>query len=257
MRIDTFLAERGLAKSRSFAKTLLDEGFVTVNGRVVKKASFDVSDVDEVCVTGAPYSYVRRGGVKLEGALNAFSLDVSGMICVDIGASSGGFTDCLLKRGARRVYAVDSGSDQLDPILRDDERVVNIENYNARNLTAADLGEVCDIAVTDVSFISQTLIIPAAVKVLKDGGLYVSLIKPQFECGKSGLGKGGIVKSKKIMAESVKKVIGCAESFGLGCRGLIKSPIQGGDGNCEFLMVCVLGGESTVDEKAVKEVVGI
>lgn len=257
MRIDTYLAEQGLAKSRSFAKTLLDEGFVTVNGAVIKKASFDVSEGDDVQVTGSPYSYVSRGGVKLEGALNAFSLSVSGMTCVDIGASSGGFTDCLLKRGAKKVYAVDSGYGQLDSTLCNDERVINIENYNARNLSADDLGEKCDIAVTDVSFISQTLIIPAAKNVISDGGLYVSLIKPQFECGKSGLGKGGIVKSKRIMAEAVKKVIDCAASCGLGCQGLIKSPIEGGDGNCEFLMYCILGKENTVTEKTVKEVVGV
>lgn len=257
MRIDTYLAERGLAKSRSFAKTLLEEGFVTVNGRLVKKASFDVSEADEVRVTGKPYSYVSRGGVKLEGALNAFNLDVTDAVCVDIGASSGGFTDCLLQRGAKKVYAVDSGYGQLDESLRSDKRVVNIENYNARGLNSEDLGEKCNIAVTDVSFISQTLIIPAAKNVLLDGGLYVSLIKPQFECGQSGLGKGGIVKNKKIMAEAVKKVIDCADSNGFGCHGLIRSPIEGGDGNVEFLMYCKLGEESRVDENKIKEVVGI
>ena len=257
MRIDTYLAEHGLAKSRSFAKTLLEEGYVTVNGKVIKKASFDVSVSDEVQVTGTPYNYVSRGGVKLECALETFCIDVTDMKAVDIGASSGGFTDCLLKRGACKVYAIDSGYGQLDPTLCSSEKVVNIENFNARNLTAEILDGICDIAVTDVSFISQTLIIPSVAEVLCNGGIFVSLIKPQFECGKAGLGKGGIVKSKKIMAEAVKKVIDCADSYKLGCKGLIKSPIHGGDGNTEFLMVCVFGEERTVTEKALKEVVGI
>lgn len=257
MRIDAYLAEKGLAKSRSFAKTLLCDGYVTVNGREVRKPSFEVTDSDDVCVTGKPYSYVSRGGLKLEGALEAFKVDVSGAVCVDIGASSGGFTDCLLKRGAVRVFAVDSGSDQLDPSLRCDERVVNIENFNARSLTAEDLREKCDIAVTDVSFISQTLIIPAVVNVLKDDGVFVSLIKPQFECGREGLGKGGIVKSRTVMADAVNKVIDCANKNGLSCIGLIRSPIQGGDGNTEFLMYCRRNTEPSVDRKTVKEVVGV
>lgn len=256
MRLDAYLASENLAKSRSFAKTLIDDGFVEVNGKVIKKPSFEVGENDKVEVTGEPYVFVSRGGVKLEGALSSFGIDVSGMCAVDIGASSGGFTDCLLKRGATKVFAVDSGYGQLDPTLVGDTRVVNIENYNARNLNVCDLGVLCDIAVTDVSFISQTLIIPAAVGVLRDGGLYVSLIKPQFECGKSGLGKGGIVKSKKVMADAVKRVIDCAAENGLGCKGLIASPIFGGDGNTEFLMYCVKGEDSVITEKIIKEVSG-
>ncbi len=257
MRIDLYLANNGLAKSRSFAKTLLEDGYVTVNGTVINKPSFDVSENDDVQVIGTPYDYVSRGGVKLEGGLDSFCIDVSGKICVDIGASTGGFTDCLLKRGAEKVYAVDSGSGQLDSTLAKDKRVVNIENFNARNLTVNDLGEKCHIAVTDVSFISQTLIIPSVERVLREDGIFVSLIKPQFECGKSELGKGGIVKSKKAMAAAVDKVIKCAESFSLGCQGLIRSPICGGDGNTEFLMVCVLGKENIINEKNIKEVVGL
>lgn len=255
MRIDSYLASSGLAKSRSFAKTLLDEGFVTVNGAVVKKASYDVADGDVVEVTGTPYSFVSRGGVKLDGALEQFGVDVTDAVCVDVGASSGGFTDCLLKRGARKVFAVDSGTGQLDPSLREDGRVINIENFNARELTADALGEICNVAVADVSFISQTLIIPAVKLVLSDGGIFVSLIKPQFECGRSGLGKGGIVKSKKIMAEAVKKVIDFACSEGLGCEKLMRSPICGGDGNTEFLMLCRSGGSKLINDNDIKEVV--
>lgn len=257
MRLDLYLFEKGLAKSRSYAKTLIAEEYVTVNGKTANKPSIDVSDADTVIVTGAPYSYVSRGGVKLEAVLDAFNIDVKDFICVDIGASSGGFTDCLLQKGAGKVYAVDSGYGQLDSTLACDKRVVNIENFNARNLSIETLGEPCDIAVTDVSFISQTLIIPAAVKVLKKGAVYASLIKPQFECGRGGLGKGGIVKNKKVMADSVKKVIDCAVSNGLSCRGLIPSPIKGGDGNTEFLMYCVLDGDNFIGEKDIREAVGL
>lgn len=254
MRLDAFLAEKGLAKSRSFAKTLIDEGFVEVNGKNVRKASLDVSESDIVVVTGRPYTYVGRGGVKLEAAIKSFKIDVSDFVCVDIGASSGGFTDCLLQNGAARVYAVDTGSDQLDETLRTDERVINIENFNARDLKTETLGELCDIAVTDVSFISQTLIIPAACGVLKENALYVSLIKPQFECGREGLGKGGIVKSKKVMHAAVEKVIDFADRSGLGCSGLLKSPILGGDGNCEFLMICHKNHPRVITCESVKEV---
>lgn len=257
MRLDTYLSESGLAKSRSFAKILLEEGYVKVNGKVINKPSYDVSGNDRVFVTGSPYSYVSRGGVKLEGALNSFDCDVSGKVCVDIGASTGGFTDCLLKRGAVKIYAIDSGTEQLDKMLSEDPRVVSIENFNARFLTEETIGEKCDVAVTDVSFISQTLIIPAVAKILIDGGVFISLIKPQFECTKSEIGKGGIVKSKKTMSEAVLKVIRCAESFGLGCQGLIKSPISGGDGNTEFLMLCKYNEECAVFEDHVKEVVGV
>lgn len=257
MRIDLYLSENALAKSRSFARILIEEGYVTVNGRVVKKPSFDVTDNDSVVVTGKPYSFVSRGGVKLLEALREFNISVNGKRAVDIGASSGGFTDCLLQNGAVKVYAIDSGSGQLDESLLHDDRVVNIENFNARNLTLDDIGERCDIAVTDVSFISQTLIIPSVVNVLTDGGIFVSLIKPQFECGKSGLGKGGIVKDKKVMAEAVKRVISCAAENGLGCKGIVRSPILGGDGNTEFLMMCILGEKNAVTENELRKVVGI
>lgn len=254
MRLDVYLAERGLAKSRSFAKTLIDEGYVSVNGRKAAKASLEVTDEDDVAVIGQPYEYVSRGGVKLEGALNAFGIDVSGAVCVDIGASTGGFTDCLLMRGAARVYAVDSGSGQLDEKLKADRRVINIENFNARYLTSADLGEMCDVAVTDVSFISQTLIHPAVKNVLRDGGFFVSLIKPQFECGREGLGKGGIVKNGKVLRDAVMKVVKSADENDLGCVGLIKSPVLGGDGNREFLMLCRPGQKRIITYSGLMEV---
>lgn len=254
MRLDVCLFERGLAKSRSFAKALVDEGYVTVDGRTVKKASYDVTEENEIVVTGVPYEYVSRGGVKLSAALDSFNISVENAVCADIGASTGGFTDCLLRRGAAQVYAVDSGSGQLAKEIAQDKRVVNIENFNARYLTHESLGCLCDVAVMDVSFISQTLILPAVKNVLKDSGVLVSLIKPQFECGKEGPGKGGIVRDKSIAHNAVMRVISSARENFLGCVGLIKSPVTGGDGNTEFLMVCRPHAENTVTSEYVKKI---
>ena len=257
VRLDQLIFEMGFVPSRERAKTTIMAGNVFVDGQRVDKPGTAVDPEKKIEVRGEPLPYVSRGGFKLEKALKVFPVDAADCVYIDCGASTGGFTDVLLQNGAKKVYAVDSGSGQLDSSLRSDERVVNIENFNARNLTVGDLGEKCDIAVTDVSFISQTLIIPAAVSVLKDDGIFVSLIKPQFECGREGLGKGGIVKSKKIMAKAVKKVIDCANLNGLFCKGLVTSSIKGGDGNSEFLMVCTKNGYSTVNDSMIKEIVGL
>ena len=257
MRLDLYLVEKKLAKSRSFAKTLIDEGYVKVNSLKQMKASFEVKEGDSVEVTGKPYEYVGRGGLKLEAALNCFELDVSGMTAVDIGASTGGFTHCLLLRGATKVYAVDIGHDQLDASLVSDSRVINLEGLNARDLYVSDLGESVDIAVSDISFISQTYIIPRIPELLKDNGIYVALIKPQFECGKGGLGKNGIVKDKKTRFEAVKKVVSCAIGAGLYVTSLIKSPIEGGDGNTEYLMLCKKEESVSISERFIAEVCGI
>lgn len=254
MRLDLYLSENGLAKSRSFAKTLVEEGFVTVDGQVSKKPSRDVTEENRVTVTGKPYEYVSRGGVKLAFALESFGVCTSGSVCVDIGASSGGFTDCLLRHGAAKVFAVDSGTNQLEKSIAEDARVVKMENFNARNLSESSLGELCDIAVMDVSFISQTLIIPALAGILKPDGVLISLIKPQFECGREGLGKGGIVRSKSVMMSSVKKVADFAEAAGLRCTNLAKSPIAGGDGNTEFLMMCRMNAKRTVSDSRIREI---
>lgn len=257
MRLDSYLADKGLAKSRTFAKELIDKKYVTVDGKTITKASFDVTEEMTVCVTGTPYEYVGRGGLKLEAALDSFEINPNGFVCVDIGASSGGFTDCLLKRGADKVFAVDSGSGQLDEKLRSDSRVVNIENFNARVLSPETLGTLCDIAVMDVSFISQTLILDSVKGVLKPDGVYVGLVKPQFECGKEGLSKGGIVKDKKIMRKAIEKVCDYAESIGLGITGLIKSPVTGGDGNTEFLISANPDKKRTVTKDIINEVCGL
>lgn len=255
MRIDTYLSSNGLAKSRSRAAELVEQGFVTVNGKVVTKPSCNVNDGDLVEVTGSEHGFVGRGGMKLDGALDAFGIAVTGFICADIGASTGGFTDCLLKRGAEHVYAIDSGHDQLDESLRNDPRVTNIEGCNARYMDETTLPEKCGCAVCDVSFISQTLIIPTLPKILSEGGMYIALIKPQFECGRDALSKGGIVKDKMQHIAAIRRVLSSANEHGLAPQALIKSPILGGDGNREFLFYATLGGISRISDTDIKEVV--
>lgn len=245
MRLDTYICTAGLAKSRTKAASLISGGFVTVNGAAVTKPSADVTEADSVEVIGDDVPFVSRGGLKLEGAIKAFGIDVGGMICADIGASTGGFTHCLLMHGAKHVCAIDSGHDQLDESLKNDPRVTNIEGFNARNLTESVTGGKCGIAVCDLSFISQTLVIPAVSGILGDGGLFVSLIKPQFECGRGALGKNGIVRDKKMHLFAIRKVFSCAVENGLIPQNVIPSPIKGGDGNREFLFLAEKNGDKS------------
>lgn len=235
MRIDKYLFEHGLAKSREAAKRMISEGIVELDGRIVTKASEDASEESSVRIVGETLRYVSRGGLKLERALEAFNLDASGLDCVDIGASTGGFTDCLLKNGAAHVRCVDVGRSQLDESLAKDCRVVSFEGMNARYITADDIGGRCDLAVCDVSFISLTLIMPAVSRILREGGKFVALIKPQFEAGRANIGKNGIVKDRNVHAEVILRVLDFAETVGLHCAGLTVSPIYGGDGNREYL----------------------
>lgn len=235
MRLDVFLAENGYADSRQRSKVLITSGCVNVSGKVVTKPAYDIAENDTVTVSGDPIGYVSRGALKLKAAFETFNLSATDLVCADIGASTGGFTDYLIKNGAKKVYAVDSGTNQLAASLRSVKRVVSMEKYNARNLSLNDFGETVDIAVMDVSFISQTLIIPSLVKIMKDGALFISLIKPQFEAGRDAVGKGGIVKNPASRAFSIRKVIECAMENGLSLKGLIVSPILGGDGNTEYL----------------------
>ncbi len=235
MRIDKYLFERGLAKSREAAKRMIGEGIVELDGKIATKASEDVSDESDVRIVGETLRYVSRGGLKLERALEAFFLDVSGLDCVDIGASTGGFTDCLLKNGAARVRCIDVGRSQLDKSIADDSRVVSFEGMNARYITVDDIGGRCDFAVCDVSFISLTLIMPAVAGILREGGKFVALIKPQFEAGRANIGKNGIVKDRNVHTEVILRVLDFADTVGLHCRGLTVSPICGGDGNREYL----------------------
>ena len=234
MRADVFLFEKGHAKSRSAAQALIKNGCVYVNGTKLTKPSEQIGCNSDIEIKGDLPKYVSRGGYKLEAALDAFGINVTDFICADIGASTGGFTDCLLQRGAAKVYAIEGGRDQLDPSLRTDPRVISIEGLNARELRYEHINELCDIAVIDVSFISQTLIIPNIINILKKGGILVSLIKPQFEAGRAGIGKNGIAKPE-FHAASCDRVISFCESAGLKNKDLTVSPVKGGDGNTEFL----------------------
>lgn len=237
MRVDVYLTEHAMTPSRAKAREMILDGCVTVNGKTAEKPSLSVSEGDVVLVAENPLTrYVGRGGLKLEAALDAFGIDPCDTVAVDIGASSGGFTDCLLKRGARFVYAVDSGEGQLHPSLATDTRVENREKCNARYLSEKDFPLRPTLAVMDVSFISQTLIHPAVADILPTGGVYISLVKPQFEVGRAHLGKGGIVRDPKAREAALEKVIASARMCGLSLCGQITSPITGGDGNTEYLV---------------------
>ena len=241
MRLDLFLTEQGYAQSRQRAKSMIESGSVEIDGVVIKKPSFCVTEGIHAVNVKDPLIYVSRGGLKLEAALDAFSIDPSGLCAVDIGASTGGFTDCLLQRGARRVYAVDAGEKQLAKKLCEDGRVISFEHMNARSMTPEDIGGTVELAVMDVSFISSTYIIPCIPALLGGKGTFVSLIKPQFEVGRSMLGKGGIVKDPAAHLAAIMRVYECASSCGFSMSGLILSPIAGGDGNREFLACFDLG----------------
>ena len=231
-RADKLIFDLGFCKSRSAAKTLIEEGKVKANGKTVLKPSEPIEINAEIIIT-EPCRYVSRGGLKLEGALDKFKIDVKGDICVDIGASTGGFTDCLLQRGAKKVYCIDSGHGQLDKALVCDERIINIEGFNARELSPETLGELCDVAVMDVSFISQTLLHKNAYSVLKPGGKFISLIKPQFEAGRENIGKHGIA-NPDCYEYVINKVTISAKQAGFELVGIETSVIKGGDGNTEF-----------------------
>lgn len=255
MRLDLFLFQNGYVKSRQKAKTLIEGRCVKVNSQTITKASFDISESEEQkieVIDTCPY--VSRGGLKLEEILKTSEICVSGKVCVDIGASTGGFTHCLLLNGAKKVYAIDSGTNQLDSTLKEDNRVISIENFNARNISNSDIGEKVDIITIDVSFISQNLIMPNAFKLLNDAGVYLSLIKPQFEVGKANIGKGGIVKDKKARLHAVLSVVECAKANSLICNAFIKSPISGGDGNVEYLASFSKYGEE-VNQDTIKKIV--
>ena len=236
-RLDKLLVARGLAESREKAQALILAGEVYVEGQRVDKAGTKVPQEARIEVRREVLPYVSRGGLKLEHALKAFGLKVEGLVCADLGASTGGFTDCLLKHGAQKVYAVDVGRGQLHFRLREDPRVVVMEGINARYLKAEDLPEPVDLITIDVSFISLTKILPAAVKLLKPGGLIVALIKPQFEVGRGRVGKGGVVRDPALHQEVIAKIKDFAQELGLEVLGLTESPLLGPAGNKEFLIL--------------------
>lgn len=235
-RLDIRLVALGLAPSREKAQRFILAGSVTVNGQLAAKASQTVDESALVAVV-AGEKFVSRGGQKLEAALTAFAVPCPGAVCVDLGASTGGFTDCLLQHGAARVHAVDVGHGQLDWKLRQDARVVIHDECNARHLVPGTIGEPADVLTLDVSFISLTKVLPAAVALLKPGGYLVALIKPQFEAGKKDVKKGGVVRDSAVH-ERVKTDITkfAVENLGLRLLGLIESPLRGPAGNVEFLI---------------------
>ena len=244
MRLDRLLAARGLAESREKAQAIIFAGQVLVNGQKIDKAGALVPDDVEIRILGETLRYVSRGGLKLEKALHEFQVSVEGRVALDIGASTGGFTDCLLQHGCGKVYAVDVGYGQLAWKLRQDPRVVVIERTNIRALEPQLVPEPADIAVVDVSFISLEKVIPAVLKLLKRNSEIIALIKPQFEAGKESVGKGGIVRDQAARIAAVEKVSECFRGLGLEIRGVIPSPITGQDGNVEFLIHAIRRGQA-------------
>lgn len=236
-RLDVLLVQRGLAESREKAKAVIMSGDVFVNGQREDKAgsAFDAEKV-QIEVRGNTLRYVSRGGLKLEKAMEKFDLRLQDKVCMDIGASTGGFTDCMLQNGAAKVFAVDVGHGQLAWKLRNDERVVCMEKTNFRYVAPGDIGEQLDFASVDVSFISLTKILEPAKNLLKEEGQMVCLIKPQFEAGKDKVGKKGVVREPKIHLEVIGKVIGYAEAVGFTVLGLEFSPVKGPEGNIEYLL---------------------
>ncbi len=235
-RLDVLLVEKNLVASRERAKTTIMAGLVLVDGQKIDKAGTLVKEEAEIRVLGDSIGYVSRGGLKLAKAMKEFSLELTGKIVADIGASTGGFTDCSLQNGAVKVYAVDVGYGQLAWSLRTDARVINMERTNIRNVKPEDLDELLDFASIDVAFISLDKVLPAVKDLLLPEGEIVALIKPQFEAGKEKVGKKGVVREPKIHEEVIEKVVSFARSIGLIPRNLTYSPVKGPEGNIEYLI---------------------
>ena len=235
IRLDQRVFELGLAQSRERAKALIMAGAIYVDGEKQTRPGNTVPEGAAVELRGAKLPYVSRGGLKLEKALDTFSIDPSGLICIDCGASTGGFTDCLLQRGARHVYAVDVGYGQLAWGLRNDERVTVMERTNARSLTPDMFPEAMDMAVMDMSFISLGLVLPAVKSLLAPGGQAVCLVKPQFEAGREKVGKKGVVRDPAVHLEVLERFLDTAAGLGFVPGGLTYSPVRGPEGNIEYL----------------------
>jgi len=252
-RIDVLLVEQGYYESREKAKAAIMAGLVFVNEESVDKPGMKISRKADIRVKGAVHPYVSRGGLKLEKALKLFSIDVTGAVMLDIGSSTGGFTDCALQHGASYVYAIDVGYNQLDWSLRSDERVNVMERTNFRYLTSADLqGPKPNFATIDVSFISLKIILPPLKQILGNFGEVVALIKPQFEAGREKVGKSGVVRDPAVHVQVIEEVVEFAETIGFFMKGLTFSPITGGEGNIEFLVYLACNPE---DPLIVKETI--
>lgn len=234
-RIDILLTEKNLCESRARAKSLIMMGKILVNGQKIDKAGTMVAADSEIKIIGEDMPFVSRGGLKLQKAVEVFNLQLENKIAADIGASTGGFTDCMLQHGAKKVYAVDVGYGQLAWKLRNDSRVVNLERTNIRNVTRADLQDILDFASVDVAFISLDKVLPVAFELLSDTGEVAALIKPQFEAGREHVGKKGVVKDKKIHSAVIEYVLNFAKNLEFKICGLDFSPIKGPEGNIEYL----------------------
>ena len=234
LRADQLLVERGFFESRARAQAAIAAGLVSANGAPVRKAS-EMVPRDAELAAQAPHPYVSRGGLKLAGALDAFGLDPAGLTCLDVGSSTGGFTDLLLKRGARHVVAVDVGRDQLHASLRADPRVTSLEGQDIRTLAREALPQPPDLAAIDVSFISLKLVLPAVAALLAPQGAIAALIKPQFEAGRGAL-KKGIVRDEAVQRQVCEEIVALLRELGFTVEGPVPSPIEGGDGNREFLV---------------------
>lgn len=234
-RLDIFLTEKNFFDSRARAKAMIMAGKIFVNGQRVDKAGTLVSSDAQIKILGENLPFVSRGGLKLQKALNVFAIDLRGKIAADVGASTGGFTDCMLQRGAKMVYAIDVGYGQLAWKLRTDERVVNMERTNIRNVTAENFSDAPNFASIDVAFISLEKVLPVVFEVLTADGEVVALIKPQFEAGREFVGKHGVVRDKKIHAAVIEKILSFAATTGFKIRGLDFSPVKGPEGNIEYL----------------------
>jgi 23S rRNA (cytidine1920-2'-O)/16S rRNA (cytidine1409-2'-O)-methyltransferase len=235
IRLDQALVQRGLFPSRHQAQTAIMAGEVRVDGQVAAKASDSVMEQHEITVA-ARSRYVGRGGSKLEGAIELFGIGCVDKTALDIGASTGGFTDCLLQKGARKVFAVDVGHGQLAWKIRDDSRVITLEKTNARRLSKAEIPEPIQICVIDVSFISLTLVLPSAFQLLTSGGVILALIKPQFELAREDVSRGGIVRSSELHEKAQRKIVAFAQTIGAQVEGLVASSIAGTNGNQEFFI---------------------
>ncbi len=252
-RLDVLVFEKGLADSREKAKRLIMAGIVYVDNIKEDKCGDTFEETANIEVRGNTLKYVSRGGLKLEKAMESFGLDLTGNVCMDVGSSTGGFTDCMLQNGAVKVYAVDVGHGQLDWKLRNDDRVVVMEKTNIRYVTPEDIDDKLDFASIDVSFISLSKVYPAVKELLRDGGEIVSLIKPQFEAGREKVGKHGVVRDKAVHKEVIRNVIEYATSIDLKPLELTFSPVKGPEGNIEYLLHLVKPGiidnEGTVEAK--------
>ncbi len=246
MRLDIYLKENNLCKSRQKASELIKKGFVKVNDKVIVKTSYIVSETDCVKVTGDDNPFVSKGGLKLQKAIECFKIDLKDCTCLDIGASTGGFTDCCLKNGAKKVYALDVGTSQLDDILIFDKRVINLEKTNIKDISKEIIPEKIDFVCCDVSFISVCRVADALEKFLEDNISCCFLIKPQFEAGKENINKNGVVKDKKVHVSVINNIISYFREKNFCIKALDFSPIKGGEGNIEYISLFEFKGESSI-----------